>query len=85
MGQIVWQVRKAGKTYGPGMGNNVENASPHPFDEYVGENLPADFKGDVVRRVEFDVPKYQTEGWVPHISQKEHMEMYGGGDGGGGE
>lgn len=78
MSQIVWQVRKAGKSYGPGMSENVEKASPYQFDEYVGTNLPADFEGDVVRRVVFDVPKYANEGWVPHISQREHTEMYGG-------
>lgn len=78
MSQVVWQVRKAGKTYGPGMGEDVDNASPFPFDEYVGDNLPADFDGDVVRRVVFDSPKYASNGWVPHISQREYTEMYGG-------
>lgn len=82
MSQIVWQVRKTGKVYGPGMSENVEAASPHPFDEFVGVNLPADFKGEVIRRVEFEHPKYSIEGWISHMSQKEHMEMYGGGDGG---
>jgi len=78
MAQIVWQVRKAGKSYGPGMSENAETASPFPFDEYVGDNLPADFKGDVIGRVEFDPPKYANDGWVPHISQREYTEMYGG-------
>lgn len=79
MTQIVWQVRKAGKTYGPGMSENVELASPHPFDEFVGQNLPDDFNGEVVRRLEFKDGTYGTPGWVPHISQKEHMQMYAGG------
>ena len=78
MSQIVWQVRKAGKTYGPGMSENTDLASPHPFDEYVGDNLPVDFDGEVVRRVVFDTPKYAGDGWVPHISQREYTEMYGG-------
>lgn len=82
MSQTVWQVRKKGKVYGPGMSQNVEAASPHPFDEFVGAALPADFDGEVVRKVEFEVPKYNLEGWVPHVSQKDHMEMYGGGDSG---
>lgn len=83
MSQIVWQVRKKGKVYGPGMNSNTEQASPHPFDEFVGKNLPDDFEGDVIRRVVFDVPKYAQEGWIGHMSQVEHTEMYGGGDGGG--
>lgn len=78
MSQIVWQVRKAGKAYGPGMGENTDNASPYPFDEYVGTDLPADFDGDVIRRVVFDKPKYASDGWVPHISQREYTEMYSG-------
>lgn len=78
MSQIVWQVRRNGKTYGPGMGEDVEKSSPHPFDEYVGDDLPADFDGDVVRRVVFDVPKYAVDGWVPHMTQREYTEMYGG-------
>lgn len=82
MSQVVWQVRKKGKVYGAGMSENVDKASPHPFDEFVGLNLPEDFKGEVVRRVVFDHPKYNQEGWVAHVSQKEHMSMFGGGDAG---
>lgn len=76
--QIVWQVRKKGKSYGPGGSDDVEKNSPFPFDEYVGTNLPSDFEGDVIRRVEFEVPKYAAEGWVPHITCSEYTEMYGG-------
>lgn len=82
MSQVVWQVRKAGKTYGPGVSENKEKASPHPFDEYVGDNLPADFDGEVIRRVVFEVPKYSITGWIPHMSQREYMEMYSGADSG---
>lgn len=83
MAQIVWQVRRANKVYGPGMSDDPSKACPYPFDEYVGTDLPADFEGEVVRRVSFDTPKYATDGWVPHISQKEYTEMYSGGDSGG--
>lgn len=79
MSKIVWQVRKAGKSYGPGMSENTDLASPFPWDEYIGDNLPADFDGDVVRRVKFDSDR-GPDGWVPHISQKAHMEMYAGGN-----
>ena len=78
MGQIVWQVRKKGKYYGAGNSTDVEQYSPYPFDEYVGTDLPVGFEGDVVRRVVFDVPKYATNGWIPHMSQREYMEMYSG-------
>lgn len=81
MSQVVWQVRKSGKYYGTGISDNVETNSPFPFDEYVGTNLPADFDGDVVRRQVFDKPKFPNEGWVPHISQREYTEMYGGPNG----
>lgn len=78
MSQIVWQVRKKDKSYGSGASENAERASPFPFDEFVGNELPADFDGTVVRRVVFENPKFASEGWVPHISQREYTEMYGG-------
>lgn len=77
MSYIQWQVRKAGKSYGPGMSENVELASPYPWDEYNGTNLPADFDGEVIRRVVKEGPA-PADGYVPHISQKQHMEMYAG-------
>lgn len=78
MAQIVWRVRKAGKYYGPGNSEDTEKYSPWAFDEYVGTNLPADFTGEVICRVEFADGTRGTEGWVPHISQKEHMIIYAG-------
>lgn len=79
MSNIVWRVRKAGKSYGPGMSENVELASPFPFDEYVGDNLPVDFDGEVIGREKFDYDR-GPDGWVPHISQKEYTQMYAGGN-----
>lgn len=78
MPQTVWQVRKANKVYGPGMSTNPHTASPFPFDEFVGDQLPADFEGEVVRKVEFAEPKYATSGWIGHMSQREYTEIYGG-------
>lgn len=77
MSYIQWQVRKAGKSYGPGMSENTDLASPFPFDEWVGDHLPDDFEGDVIRRNVFDYDR-GPDGWVPHISQKQYTEMYGG-------
>lgn len=79
MTQIVWEVRIKGKNYGSGTSTNVTEASPHPFDEFVGQNLPDDFQGDVIRRKVYDAPKFAQDGWVPHMSQADYVQMYGGG------
>lgn len=80
--QIVWQVRIKGKYYNQTGGDDAKTHSPLPFDEYVGKNLPDDFSGEVIRRVEFDHPKYASEGWqLNTMSPIEYATMYMGGPG----
>lgn len=81
MSNIVWQVRKAGKYYNMmGMSEDTTKYSALPFDEYIGDNLPADFEGEVIRRVKFDYDR-GPDGYVPHMTQKAYTEMYPGAGG----
>lgn len=78
MSQVVWQVRRKGHYYNQTVSNPQGTNHYGPFEEYVGEHLPSDFEGEVVRRVVFDVPKYQAEGYQPGIKPEDGTEMYGG-------
>lgn len=78
MSQIVWQVRRKGHYYSQTVGDGTNKRHYEPFEVYVGDNLPADFQGEVIRRTEYDYDKFNTTGYIDSMDVDAAAEMYSG-------